>query len=328
MSGTIQVSGIGSFCQRTDTYIVDEEVSYFHNVPTSNRAFVGRTEELAELEQKLMINQECKKISIVGLGGTGKTQVALQFVHNVKKKWPDWSIFWLSAVSMESFEKGCAELVKALHIPQTSEKDDPKELVKRHLSTTDGRSWLLVLDNADIYDLMFGEDSEAGIVHFQPENEGSVIVYTTRTREVAVSLTQRDILHLGPMSETDAVDFLEKSLDKKELLRASKDTTTDLLRALAYLPLAISQAVAYLNINQTSIARYLELLQQTEEETIRLMSKEFHDNTRHKGAANAVAATWVVSFQQLREHNVGATNLLEFMSCIEWRAISLSSIIL
>jgi hypothetical protein len=54
---------------------------------------------------------------------------------------------------------------------------------------------------------------------------------------------------------------------------------------------------------------------------VALMSKEFRDNTRYKGIANAVATTWVVSFSQIRERDAAAADLLAFMSCVEWKAI-------
>jgi hypothetical protein len=54
---------------------------------------------------------------------------------------------------------------------------------------------------------------------------------------------------------------------------------------------------------------------------VSLMSKEFRDDTRYKGSANAVATTWVVSFSQIRERDVAAADLLAFISCIEWKAI-------
>jgi hypothetical protein len=54
---------------------------------------------------------------------------------------------------------------------------------------------------------------------------------------------------------------------------------------------------------------------------VALMSKEFRDNTRYKGTANAVATTWVVSFSQIRERDAAAADLLAFMSCVEWKAI-------
>jgi hypothetical protein len=51
------------------------------------------------------------------------------------------------------------------------------------------------------------------------------------------------------------------------------------------------------------------------------ISKEFRDNTRYKGTANAVATTWLVSFSQIRERDAAAADLGAFMSCVEWKAI-------
>jgi hypothetical protein len=261
-------------------------------------------------------------MSIVGLGGMGKTQVALQFAYEVKEAEPEWSIFWVPAVSMESFEQACAGIVQALHIPRRrKEEDDPKELVKQYLSSSRTRRWLLVVDNADDPNILFGgSEQSGGIVDYLPESEGGVTVYTTRTLEVAVSLTRGDVLELGAMDRGDAVDFLSESLVRKELLR-NQAMTDKLLDELTCLPLAIAQAAAYLNRNRMPVAKYLQLLRGTEQDLIRLLSREFRDDTRYKQSANAVATTWVVSFSQIREHDMVAADLLRFISCVEWKAI-------
>jgi hypothetical protein len=261
-------------------------------------------------------------MSIVGLGGTGKTQVALQFAYTVKETWPEFSIFWMPALSMESFEQACADVAKALHIPQAAgEEEDARELVKQHLSSAQAGRWLLVLDNADDADILFGTRQSKGIVDYLPESEEGLLVYTTRTQEVAVSLTRRDVMEVGAMNRPDAANFLEKSLIRKELLRDGA-TTTELLDELACLPLAIAQAAAYLNMNKTSsIAKYLRLLRKTEQNLVGLMSREFRDDTRYRDSANAVATTWVVSFSQIRKRDAAAADLLAFMSCVEWKAI-------
>jgi signal recognition particle GTPase len=44
------------------------------------------------LQQKLMVDQDYQKLSMVGLSGKGKTQVALQFAYSVKERWPKYSI--------------------------------------------------------------------------------------------------------------------------------------------------------------------------------------------------------------------------------------------
>ncbi|KAF1948916.1 hypothetical protein CC80DRAFT_497906 [Byssothecium circinans] len=295
-----------------------------HYIPfPKNRYFVGRRNELAKLEQKLMVDRDCQKMSIVGLGGAGKTQVALQFAYMVKETRPEFTIFWLPAVSMGSFEQACTEVAKALGILQTtSEEKDAKELVKRHLSAVGtGQRWLLVLDNADDRDIVLGTAQSKGIVDYLPESEYGITVYTTRVQEMAESLTRSDVTEVGPMDQQEAADFLEKSLIRKDLLH-DVVVTSQLLDELTYLPLAIRQATAYLNMNKTSsIAKYLRLLRNTEQDLVGLMSKEFRDDTRYKDSVNAVAMTWVVSFGQIRERDAAAADLLAFLSCIEWKAI-------
>jgi tetratricopeptide (TPR) repeat protein len=272
-----------------------------------------------------MVERDCQKISIVGLGGTGKTQVALQFAYMVKEKWPEFSVFWLPALSVETFEQACTSVAKALRIPQAAnqeKEEDVKELVKQHLSSTQAGQWLLIIDNADDPDILFGTGQQAkGIADYLPESETGMTVYTTRIQEVATSLTRSNVMEVGPMDPSDASSFLEKSLIRKDLLR-NITTTNDLLNELACLPLAIAQAAAYLNINKTmSIKTYLRLLRNTEQGIVSLMSKEFRDDTRYKDSVNAVATTWVVSFTQLRERDAAAADLLAFISCIEWKAI-------
>ncbi|RYN52006.1 hypothetical protein AA0117_g13375 [Alternaria alternata] len=289
-----------------------------------NRYFVGRQDELRVLQQKLMVDQDCQKLSIVGLGGTGKTQVALQFAYSVKERWPEYSILWVPALSMESFEQACASVAKALRIPQAGggggggDDEDVKELVQQHLSSSRAGRWLLVVDNADDADIFFGTEQSRGIVDYLPESETGVVVYTTRTPEIA-ELTRGDVLELGAMDRQDAAAFLTKSLTRKDL--CNKVTTAGLLDELTCLPLAIAQAAAYLNRNRMSVAKYLQLLRSTEQDLVALMSREFRDDTRYKGSANAVATTWVVSFSQVRERDAAAANLLAFISCVEWKAI-------
>ncbi|KAJ8106476.1 hypothetical protein OPT61_g9512 [Boeremia exigua] len=289
-----------------------------------NKRFVGRHDELDKLHQRLLVKQDCRKITVIGLGGTGKTQVALQFAYTVKEAQPERSIFWMPAVSMESFEQACVEIAKALRISQAEMKDeDPKRLVKRRLSSSRAGQWLLVVDNADDSDIFFGTRQLQGIADYIPESKDGIILYTTRTPEMT-DLTPGDVVELGEMSRQDARDFLTRSLVSKDVLRNDSTSTNlldELLDELTCLPLAITQAAAYLNKNRMSISKYLQLLRNTEQDLVHLMTKEFRDDTRYKGSANAIATTWVVSFSQIRKHDEVAADLLEFMSCIEWKAI-------
>jgi hypothetical protein len=68
---------------------VDPPLSSCYHIPfLRNKRFVSRTGSLQQLTQKLLIEKECQKLAIVGLGGIGKTQVTLKFAYRVKEGWP------------------------------------------------------------------------------------------------------------------------------------------------------------------------------------------------------------------------------------------------
>jgi tetratricopeptide (TPR) repeat protein len=269
----------------------------------------------------LFERKEWRKAAIVGLGGVGKTQVALQLAYWTKKHRPKFSVFWVPALSNAIFEQAFAAIARNLPIQSGGKDDDLKKSVRRYLSSEAAGPWLLVVDNADDRDVLFGSaDMLGGISEYLPESDDGLTLFTTRSREVAVLVTGCDVIELNAMDPPEAALFLEKSLIQKEMIR-DEAATAELLKELTYLPLAITQAAAYINIRQVPLAEYVELLHGTQQNIIDLMSKEFRDNTRYAGSQNAVARTWSVSFDQIRKSNNAAADLLSFLSCIEPKGI-------
>jgi hypothetical protein len=235
----------------------------------------------------LFARKECQKAAIFGLGGVGKTQVALQLAYWTKKYQPEFSVFWVSALSNATFEQDFTAMARILPIQSGGEDDDPKESVRRYLSSEAAGPWLLVVDNADDRDILFGSaDMPGGISEYLPESDDGLTLFTTRSREVAVSVARSDVIELHAMDLPEATDYLEKLL-----FRGSNSRAAELLKELSYLPLAITQAAAYLNTTQVSIPEYLRLLRKADQEAASLMSREFYDGTRYKGSQNAIATT-------------------------------------
>lgn len=285
-----------------------------------NLQFVGRSEELDTLNRKLLVNRDCRKMALSGLGGIGKTQLALQFAYSVKQDYPEFHIFWVQALSMETFERGCMEIARALGIDDESQ-EDVKFLLRQGLCAKSTGKWLLIVDNVDDIDLLCGPHE--GLLAFLPESEDGLTVFTTRHGGIAQRLAGSDVIGVEKMTERGTIDLLEKSLVRKS--RSQNDEIMmDLLTELDYLPLAITQAAAYINTNKSSISEYLRLLKRTEQDAAVIMSTDFGDNTRYQNLTNAVAKTWTITFNKILEHDKYAADLLEFMSCIEWRAIPCS----
>ncbi|KAL6410643.1 Nephrocystin-3 [Ilyonectria robusta] len=283
--------------------------------------FVGRTTVLDTLKDMLFAQTSTRRVALVGLGGMGKTQVALHLAHWVKHNHPDHSVFWMPAFSMASFEQACTELVKKLNIQCTEEKEDAKELVRQHLSSQDLGSWLLIVDNADDIEILDGlEQRPSGILDFLPQSNYGRILFTTRSQEVAVVAAKTKVVRLSEMSWQEATSFLEKSLLQQDPLQ-NNGLVAELLEKLTYLPLAIAQAAAYMNMNQASVEEYMRLLRLTDQDMIQLLRRRFRDGTHYHSSQSAVATTWTMSFDQIRRTDSLAANLLSFVAFIEPKAI-------
>lgn len=281
-----------------------------------NKNFTGRTAILEEMENKLFVQGDCRRLAIVGLGGVGKTQLALQFAHCVREKHSDYSIFWVPVLSIEGFDQAYLDIGKKLGVVLDPDKEKPNDTIRNHLSSENAGKWLLIVDNADDTELII---DSSGIYDYLPESESGLTLFTTRSMEVALEVAGTDFLELQQMDEEEGRHLLEKSLVRKH--PKDEEILAELLHELTCLPLAITQAAAYLNRNQLSIKRYLGLLRSTEQDLVKLMSKEFRDNTRYRGSQNAVATTWLVSFDQIQASNGAAAEMLSFISCIEPKSI-------
>ena len=148
-----------------------------------------------------MISRSCRKLALVGLGGVGKTQVALELAYTVKKSWPGYSIFWVPAISVESFEPAYREIAIRCSIVLDSKEEDPKESVRQYLNSDQAGKWLLIIDNADEEEILFGRPGEqTALTDFLPLNENGIILFTTRYRKIAASLAGNEVMDIQEMN--------------------------------------------------------------------------------------------------------------------------------
>ncbi|KAK2006413.1 kinesin light chain [Colletotrichum eremochloae] len=308
--------------------VMEENVQLRHFVVpfTQNRDFVGREIFLEELRAKLCVDDGPRRIAVTGLGGIGKTQVALQTAFWFKENRPTWSIFWVPAYSTSAFEKACNDIVNRTGI-QVAKDEGPKEAVQRFLNSRDAGNWLLIVDNADNSQTMLRSGDSPGINNYLPANGDGRILFTSRFRKLAFELVGKEVLELEKMSTSEARKFFEQVMSQDAA--QSVELIEELLAQLEHLPLAISQAAAYLSNNSISISvkGYLSVLRGTEKEAAGLLSREYRDHTRYddEDTGHAVATTWLVSFRYIVQMNDSgaAMVLLKFISQIEPTSIPL-----
>ncbi|RBR16165.1 hypothetical protein FVER53590_13503 [Fusarium verticillioides] len=299
-----------------------ESKSHYLPLPR-NKNFTGREGTIAELQKLLFTDPNGQRVALVGLGGVGKTQIALQLAHLVKKEEQadrSYSVIWMPALSMASFEQACTKMISEFGIEQTND-ENAKETFRKFLRSEKAGNWFLIIDNADNIETLYGTaEAPGGIVEFIPDCEHGYILYTTRSREVAVSVAQNNVVKLSEMDDEDAKALLKSSLIEKNQMQ---DTVLidKLLEKLAYLPLAITQASAYMKVNEISVNEYLHIFQNTNHDMVELLSYGFRDRTHYDSSQGAVATTWIVSFNQIRALHEDAATILSVTAYLEPKAI-------
>ncbi|KAL2809361.1 hypothetical protein BJX63DRAFT_423883 [Aspergillus granulosus] len=265
-----------------------------------NSRFVGRHDEIRRLEEWISNPDGPSQLAISGLGGVGKTQVALELAYRMRDADVECSIFWVPCTSYEAVEQACMALAQMVGI-QDVKPAEVKERIKSYFCQYNGK-WLLIFDNADDMDI-----------------QGHTI-FTTRNRKLAVKLASSDVIHVGELDTKTGIEFLEKSLIQQSLLDNSHAVIT-LLEQLVFLPLAVAQAAAYINENGIEVSDYLLLLQEQETDVVELLSEDFGDSGRYKDVQNPVAITWLISFYQVQKLNQLAVDYLSLMACVDPRNI-------
>ncbi|KAF5610782.1 hypothetical protein F25303_14521, partial [Fusarium sp. NRRL 25303] len=284
-----------------------------------NPLFIGRADVLMNL-QSLLFENNNRKVALVGLGGIGKTQIALQLAYWIKEKKQDYSVFWVPALSHASFEQACTQIIDACGIP-TTDNSDAIETVCQHLSSKSAGKWLLVVDNADDMQTVMGsKGADKGLYRSLPQSDQGRILFTTRYRKVAVSVAGRNILDVPAMGRDEARSYFKQALIQ-EVSSSDEQVMDHLLTLLTHLPLAITQAAAYLNENEISLMDYLQLFENTDRDRIELLSAEFQDDTRYEQSQDPVATTWFISFNQIRKGDELASRILMFLAYVEPKAV-------
>jgi tetratricopeptide (TPR) repeat protein len=286
-----------------------------------NKAFVGRQPYIDWLILKLYTENKqdgCLRAALSGLGGVGKTHIALEVAFRLQEKSPDCSIFWVQASDTISFENSYREIGRRFQIPGLDdEKADIKRLVHRVINEIHS-PWLMIVDNADDSDVLLKADEKTGqqeLLKYLPNSHNGAILFTTRDEKAAIDYAETNVMTVKEMEDLESKELLTKSLRDQALIE-DKASITRLLKLLYNIPLAIKQAAAYLNKNKTTVAKYLSAYEKTDEGIIKLLSIDFEDKGRYRGMKNPIATTWLISFEQISRQDPLAACYMAFISCI------------
>lgn len=277
------------------------------NVPyMRNLHFTGRDELLNRLNQRLSsetqdhstVTRRATPIplqAIKGLGGIGKTQIAVEYAYRSREQGLYTHIFWVNAASetiMESFV-ALTELLSAF--PAKRERDQWKlvKAIKCWLEQCQQR-WLLIFDNADDIALL---------PNYLPQWGNGNILLTTRVD--ALGSLDISAIEVKNMSLKEGIEFLLHRVQHQQISNEEQCEVANVVIALDSFPLALDQAGAYLDETRCGFVEYLKIYQDYRKE---LLARRGKQTTSYP---DSVATTWLLAFHKVKQANPAAIEFLQ-----------------
>jgi hypothetical protein len=259
---------------------------------------VGREGLLSELDIRLASSSERsgpQTVALCGLGGAGKTSVAVEYAH---RRLANVGLCWqFSAEDPEILKAEFAVLAAQLGVRDEADSRDPVASVHAVLART-GAEWLLLFDNA--------RDWPSVESFIPPAGPGQVLV-TTQSQHWPSGQS----LEVPILSAEVAADFLVDRTGDPDPA-AARELATE----LGGLPLALEQAGAYMQATSTPLARYLPLFRTRQAD---LLSRG--EAPRHPAD---VATTLGLALTRLEEAAPAAAGLLRVLAFMAPEPIPLS----
>ncbi|MEU4264576.1 tetratricopeptide repeat protein [Streptomyces argenteolus] len=267
------------------------------NLPYRTAHFVGRAAELDRLDAAMKKTGGVWLQAVHGLGGVGKSTLAVHWAATRARKYRLAPIRWISADSAASVEQSLAALATALQ-PAASKALTVEALAEygmQWLATHSG--WLLILDNvnhlADIAPLL------ARLPHGR---------FLITSRLATVWHDAAEVIRLDALQPDESLALLTRIANAggggRDLSGAA-----ELCADLGHLPLAVEQAAAYLAENPLlTPTTYLDLLRQNPGPLHQQGGEGF------TVAERTIARIWRVTLDRIGERQPMAADLLRTLA--------------
>ncbi len=256
--------------------------------PARNADFTGRAETLELLRDKLAGGGVAVVVAqaLYGLGGVGKTQLALEYAHRFMANYD--LVWWVPAERSEEISLSLAELARRMELKVSDNVAEAAEAALEELRRDTVPQWLLIFDNAD---------DPKQLEPYLPTGSGHVLI-TSRNQAWT---NNAELLEVDVFSREESVAHLLRhvpNLDREEARKVAE--------ALGDLPLAVEQASAWLE--QTGMPAQVYVGELTTQATRILALNQPLDYP------TPVVATWNMSFERLRERSPAAVRLLQILA--------------
>lgn len=272
----------------------------YHMIPSGlDERFCCRSEEVLEVERALdpqTPKNELRVVAIYGMGGVGKTQLALHYACISKPRYD--VILWIPAETQMKMTQALATAANNLGLPLGDDsQDDYQSAMKiRDWLNSTSRRILLVFDNVEKIDIL---------LQVWPLTDKGSIVITTRSPTVALKRATKTI-HLQCFNEDTGPQVLAQLTHSEPTDDAEISAAKSICHILGGLPLAIAQIMPVITERCFSYAEFLLYYRRS---AAKIHAKEGPSTTYQHN----IDTVWELSIQQLPKEAKVLQALLSFL---------------
>ncbi|RFU77875.1 hypothetical protein TARUN_4343 [Trichoderma arundinaceum] len=283
-----------------------------------NEGMVDRQDLVKKLDTLLPGGSEFCSAALWGLGGSGKTQIALDYAYR-RCQDSKCSVYWVHAENKATFIYDYKTIAKSFGIDPSVDGDDLLKAVRNGIEAHP--PWVLIIDNTDDLGLFGVDGAKNGLYGYVPNGPAGTVLWTSRDAHIAGTLVgaQRGI-EVTAMVPKEAIMLLGKVRNEEASSNELGDVLT-LLKELEWFPLAISQAGAYMRRMSMTAKGYLSLLRESKRRWDTLNTTEF-DRHRRPEMPNSVLETWTVSMERIQSENIMAYRILHIIAYLDNQNLS------
>jgi tetratricopeptide (TPR) repeat protein len=247
--------------------------------------FVGRVDDLRNLHESLQKEGIVAVCALRGMGGVGKTELAIQYALSKEFQHRYVACYWFSLNEGNLASLVLQKAAPYLAMPEEIQKsDDVYEQVKwcwQNWHPPEGEV-LVILDDVKSLDDI---PKQA-----MPINPRFKVMLTTRQRNLSPSFRE---LQLGVLPEHEALELLKRIVDRygSSRIESELETAKEICRYLGYLPLALELAATYLVEDEMlTLGEYWQQLNLQDRSISDEMVKYI---TAERGVVSAFALSWL-----------------------------------
>ncbi|NER91549.1 tetratricopeptide repeat protein [Moorena sp. SIO3A2] len=266
--------------------------------------FVGRSETLSSLHQKLQATERVAICALSGMGGVGKTELALQYaLHHEQQGTYPGGLCWLQAAEAEIGTQivSFAKVQLDVQIPEGLKLPEQVAYCWRHWEEG---GVLVVLDDV--------RDYQEVKSYLPPAESRFKVLITTRRKWLGESFEQ---LNLEVLSEDASLELLVSFVGQERIERELNEAK-QLCEELGYLPLGLELVGRYLKRKEDwSVAQMRQKLGLEH----RSLQQRSGDMTASRGVAAAFELSWLELDEQAQQ--LGCLLSILALAPIHWELV-------